>query len=71
VDILLRTIAIIIEVGILASIIAVLIAGVRLIAFDLGLGQKYNKAIVMVMVMAGTLIVVFFIAHLTSFYPSI
>lgn len=70
-DIFLRTIAIIIEVGILAAIISTIVYGAKLTAFDLGLGPRYQKMIVAVMIMIGSLIVVFFIAHLTSFYPSI
>lgn len=70
-DILLRTIAIIIEVLILAAIAYAVLNGVRLTAFDLGIGPKYSKAIAMVLLVAGFIIVIFFIAHLTSFYPSI
>ncbi len=70
-DILLRTIAIIIEIGLLSAIIGTIIVGFRLAVFDLGLGQRYSKIITMVMIMAGGLIIVFFIAHLASFYPAI
>ncbi len=70
-DILLRTIAIFIEVAILVSIIYVLLSGVRLTVFDLGLGPKYKKVITMALVLAGCIVVVFFIAHLTLFYPTI
>ena len=70
-DIFLRTIAIIIEVLILAVIAYAVLNGVRLTAFDLGVGPKYSKAIAMVLLAVGFLIVVFFIAHLTTFYPAI
>jgi len=70
-DIFLRTIAIIIEVLILAVIAYAVLNGVRLTAFDLGIGPKYSKAIAMVLLAVGFLIVVFFIAHLTTFYPAI
>ena len=70
-DIFLRTIAIIIEVLILAVITYAVLNGVRLTAFDLGIGPKYSKAIAMVLLAVGFLIVVFFIAHLTTFYPAI
>ena len=70
-DILLRTIAIFIEVLLLAAIAYAVLYGVRLAAFDLGIGTKYNKAITMALVAAGVLIVVFFIAHLTTFYPTV
>ena len=70
-DIFLRAVAILIEVLILASIIYALLTGVRLIVFDLGLGLKYKKVVVMALIMAGCMTLVFFIAHLTSFYPTI
>jgi len=70
-DIFLRVLAIFIEVVILAAIMYVLLTAVRLIAFDLGLGTKYKKGIAMVLILAGCIVVVFFIAHLTSFYPTI
>ncbi len=70
-DVLLRAIAIFIEVLLLASIMYVLLTGVRLTIFDLGLGPTYKKVVRMVLVMAGGILVVFFIAHLTAFYPTI
>ena len=70
-DILLRTIAIFIEVVILAAIILCLLVGARLTVFDLGLGPKYKRVVTMALVMAGCIVVVFFIAHLTAFYPAI
>ena len=70
-DIFLRTIAIFIEVLLLAVIAYSVLNGVRLTAFDLGAGERYQKAVAMVLIIVGVLIVVFFIAHLTSFYPTI
>jgi len=70
-DVLLRTIAIFIEVLILALVIYALLNGVRLILFDLGLGFKYGKAVAMMLVTVGCILVVFFIAHLTTFYPAL
>ncbi|MFH0769338.1 MAG: hypothetical protein V1932_07210 [Chloroflexota bacterium] len=69
-DILIRTIAIIVEVLILAAIVYSILNGVRLAVFDLGIGPKYSKAIVMALSAVGLIIVVFFIAHLTTFYPA-
>lgn len=69
-DILLRTIAIILEVALLAAIAYVILNGVRLAALDLGIKPKYNKAIVMALYAVGTIFLVFFIAHLTTFYPA-
>ncbi len=70
-DILLRVIAIFFEVVLLAVIIYVMLNGVRLTAFDLGIGPKYNKVVTMALITAGVIMVVFFIAHLTTFYPTI
>ncbi len=70
-DILLRAIAIFIEVAILASIIYALLTGVWLTVFDLGLGTKYKKVVAMALILAGCIVVAFLIVHLTSFYPAI
>ena len=70
-DVFLRTIAIFIEVAILVAIIYCLLTGVRLTVLDLGLRAKYKKVVAMALVLAGCLVVVFFIAHLISFYPTI
>jgi len=70
-DIFLRAIAILIEVVILAGIMYALLRGVKVIAFDLGLGEKYKKFITMALIAVGSIAVIFFIAHLTSFYPSL
>lgn len=66
---MIRAIAIIIEVLILAAMMYVMLAGVRLIMFDLGLGRRYDKFIVTALLLVGAVSVVFFVAHLTSFYP--
>ncbi len=70
-DVLLRVVAIFIEVVILAAVMYVLFTGVRLTVFDLGLGLRYKKVVTMALVLAGFIVVVFFIAHLTSFYPNV
>ncbi len=70
-DIFLRSIAITVEVLILTVIAYAVLNGVRLTAFDLGIGPKYHKAIAMALLTIGALIIVFFIAHLTTFYPTI
>ena len=70
-DVLLRTIAIFIEVAILVMIIYCLLVGAWLTVLDLGLGAKYKKVVTMALVTAGCIVVVFFIAHLTAFYPAI
>ena len=70
-DILLRTIAIILEVALLAAIAYAILNGVRLTALDLGIGSKYNKAITMALIVVGCIVVIFFIAHLMAWYPGI
>ena len=70
-DIFLRTIAIIIEVPILAAISYAVLNGVRLTASDLGVGPKYRKAVVLALLAVGYIVVIFFIAHLTTFYPAV
>ena len=70
-DIFLRTIAIIIEVLILAAITYAVFNGVRLTASDLGIGPKYGKAIILALLAVGFIVVIFFIAHLTTFYPAV
>ncbi len=69
--ILLRTIAIIIEVSLLTAIAYAVLKGVKLAIFDLGIGTKYSKAVTMVLIAVGLMVMVFFIAHLTSFYPAV
>jgi hypothetical protein len=70
-DGLLRAIAIIIEVLLLALIMRTLLNGVQLTVFDLGLGSRYKKVVSWLLVMVGGMVVVFFIAHLAAFYPTI
>ena len=70
-DILLRTVAIFIEVLILAGIMLSLLLGVKLILFDLGLRPKYKKMITVALLIVGVISLVFFISHLTTFYPTV
>ncbi|MFC1963893.1 hypothetical protein ACFLV1_00760 [Chloroflexota bacterium] len=70
-DIFLRTVAVIVEVMILAVIAYVILRGVALTGFDLGIGAKYRKAIMMALLVVGTLVVVFFLAHLFTWYPAV
>jgi len=66
---LLRPIAIIIEVIILMGVIYSLFLGVKFSALDFGLGEKYKSFICWVFMIMGCLVLVFFVAHLFSFYP--
>ena len=67
----LRVIAILVEVLILGAIIGVMVFGARLTFFDLGLRPKYKKMVDVTLVILGSIIVVFFIVHLTTFYPPV
>ena len=70
-DIFLRAIAIFCEVVLLAAITYVVLNGVRLINFELWGGPKYEKAVAIVLLAVGSIVVVFFIAHLVTFYPTL
>jgi len=66
---LVRVVAIIIEVAILAGITYAVLYGVKLMVFDLGISAKYRKGITLALVTVGILFVVFYISHLATFYP--
>jgi succinate dehydrogenase/fumarate reductase cytochrome b subunit len=68
-DAILRIVAIIIEVLLLAAIAYAVFNGIRLAAVDLGVKARYNKAITVALVAGGVILLIFFIAHLTTFYP--
>ena len=70
-DVFLRTISVIIEVLILAIVAYSILNGVRLTAFDLGVKPKYSRVIAMALLLVGCIVIVFFIAHLTVWYPTI
>ncbi len=65
-----RVIAIIIEGVILTGLAYAVLNAVRLTAFDLGIGLKYSKFVTLVLLGLGFIALIFFIAHLTAFYPS-
>jgi len=69
-DTFIRAIAIFIEVLLLAVIAYSILNGARLIVLDLGVKPKYNKILSVVLTMGWVILVVFFIAHLTTFYPT-
>ena len=68
-DAALRGIAIFLEWLVLSAILYHMLKGVRLLLPDLGIGAKYMKGINMALVAAGSLLIVFFLAHLATFYP--
>jgi hypothetical protein len=66
-----RPIAMIVELIILMALIYSLFAGVQFALFDLGFNKKYQQMITWVMMIIGCLVLVFFVAHLITFYPRI
>ena len=64
-----RPVVIIVEIVILMGVIWSLFLGVKLSAFDFGLEEKYQRFIYWVFMIMGCLALVFFIAHLVTFYP--
>ena len=67
----LRPVAIAVEVIILMGVIYSLFLGVKLSALDFGLEDKYQRFIDWVFMIMGCLALVFFVAHLVTFYPRI
>ena len=66
---LLRPVALIVEIIVLMGVIMSLFIGVKLTAFDFGVEEKYKKFLCWVFMIMGCLALVFFIAHLVTFYP--
>jgi hypothetical protein len=66
-----RPIAILVELAILMGIIYSLFTGGKFVLFDFGLDQKYYPFIKWVLMIMGCLALVFFAAHLITFYPRI
>jgi hypothetical protein len=64
-----RPLAIAVEVILLMGVISSLFLAVKLSALDFGLGEKYQKFIDWVFMIMGCLALVFFVAHLVTFYP--
>ncbi len=64
-----RPLAIWVELAILIGMIYSLFTGGKLVLFDLGLDPKYYPFIKWVLMIMGCLALVFFAAHLITFYP--
>jgi len=65
----LRPVVILVEVIVLMGVIGSLFLGVKLTALDFGVEEKYQKFLSWVFMIMGCLALVFFIAHLVTFYP--
>ena len=66
-----RAFAVLVEVILLMAILFALFRGVKLAAFDFGMDLKYKKYIGLVMTIISGLALIFFAAHLITFYPRI
>jgi hypothetical protein len=66
-----RPIAIFVELAILMGMIYALFTGGRLVLLDLGLDPKYSPFIKWVLRIMSILALIFFVAHLITFYPRI
>lgn len=70
-EIFFRPIAILVELAIVMGLIYSLFTGGKFILFDLGLNQEYSPFIKWVLRIMGFLALIFFTAHLITFYPRI
>ena len=66
---LLRPMEIVVEIIVLMGVIGSLFLGVKLTALDFGVEEKYKTFLCWVFMVMGCLALVFFIAHLVTFYP--
>ncbi len=65
----LRPVVMIVEIIVLMGVIGSLFLGVKLSAFDFGVEEKYKKFLCWFFMIVGCLALVFFVAHLVTFYP--
>lgn len=70
-DVFLRVIAIVIEVAVLGAVFYYILAGLRMMLFDLGIKQEYSKIITVVLIVVGCILVTFLVSHLYTFYPEV
>jgi hypothetical protein len=70
-DTFLSVLKILVEVAILGVVFGCIIAGVRLMLFDLGIKQEHNKIVTLFLAAAGCLFLVFIFCHLFTFYPTV
>ena len=68
---LLRLIYIFVEVLLLIAVFYCMLAGVRLILFDIGITRKYSNIITLMLLAVGAMVIVFLSSHLSAFYPEI
>jgi len=66
-----RLIYVFVEVLLLIAVFYCILAGVRLILFDIGITRKYSNIITLMLLAVGAMVVVFLSSHLSAFYPEI
>jgi hypothetical protein len=66
-----RPIAILVELAIIIGLIYSLFTGGKFVLFDFGLNRQYSPFIKWVLGIMGFLALIFFTAHLITFYPKI
>lgn len=64
-----RVFGIIIEVLILTGFAYCILRGVQLMVFQTGMGLKYHRMFSILLTVVGSIVVVFYISHLSSLYP--
>jgi len=67
----LRPVVMAVEIIVLMGVVWSLFLGVKLTAFDFGVEEKYKKFLWWAFMIMGCLALVFFIAHLVTFYPRV
>ena len=70
-DAFLRIVAIIIELLVLGAVFYHIFGGIYFMLFDIGVKQKYSKIVVLSLLVGGTLLAVFLVSHLITFYPAV
>jgi hypothetical protein len=70
-DTFLRPIAILVELVIVMGMVYALFTSGKFVLFDFGLNKNYGPFIRWVLVIMGFLALIFFSAHLITFYPKI
>ena len=66
-----RALAIVVEVSVLMALIYSIFNGVRYALADYGLEEKFFVFVKQVFVILGGIALVFFVAHLVTFYPRV
>ena len=70
-DVLLRTIAVIIEVLIIGAVFYHILAGVRILLLEVGLTPKHMRIITLALLAVGVVLGTFLVSHLVTFYPTV